>query len=1792
MFKKAAFAAALMSTASAAWAAHDLVLQHTGPDTISLTQTATYTVRLDNSSPTWTDTATGVALTYTYNSSLAGFTGTTFSNGTGSCSDDTAGTINCAIDDIPHGTTNFTIDFDFLVHGDTLPDSNPPSANLSTTATVTSTGDQVSGNESESVTTNIQAGTDLAVTLISSPVSGGNIASGAIWSHEVTVNNNGPLSTTGTTVTLAPAAGTQWIASSMPSGCSVSGANVECTIGGSFADGASQIFSGIDSQVIAVSGSALSLTASVESNLTDEISTNNSATSSATVTPGTDLILDLSESPTGTIIAGDPSTITVTPRYTGDVPNTPTYTVTIPGALTVDTGSLIHDSRWGSCNFSGTTTLTCSGWNDGGAVAGALQPMGAATFDVTGPTGQYTLSGNLTSNSTEADLTNNIDDVIVDFAEPTVDITISKSGPTAPENKFQTGTNIQYTVTLSNPSNSNVDFWGPLSFSETPLAGLTINSINGPAGWTCYTSGCNRTYTEADPFPRNSSQTFTVNATVSSDTATNLENQVCRAAFTHPLVGTPNDQVCDTAAAVTGHPAADSTDLAVAKTVTTPAGDIKAGDWLAYSITMSNIGSNSASNVVVSDNLTGLITSTDGGSFQITTIPADWSCSNGGTPLSSGAYQNSTSVNLSCTIATLASSASDTLEFRIRPQGSASNGNNLNRSNTAYIQSDTPEPDFSNNTGSVNAAVQAKTDFTVTKAVTSWDNKTGTELQYTITVSNANLSGANNVVVTDVLPENVTYLGLDGSTLPSCSGVDIGDTTTSVDKTLECSWSSFPRGGDRSFIVLIRPNNEQQGQTFVNDVYVNVEPGTETAKVGTTEETDYTNNTDQASSTADESDIDLQVNKQDMTDPVYVGDTVTYQVRITNNGPSVATNASIYDYLPTAGFKWVGDVRFYEGSYDPGNEITGTDLTDAGISCSVLPNVDDVGTGGEDKNLPGKLSWMWPPNSENWVGTEPDYNSDYIDGAWDSRILDNADIACNMGLLESGQTRVLTYTLEATERGVYMNHSVVRSQEHIDRVAEGFTDRHWENDVVQHRTTVRTTPDLTFTKEVSTPVVSLMEPFSYTITVTNNDTDAQLYYPKVEDTLPANMELAGTPTLSGALVNGALVCTTIPVPPAAGTPSAAGDTDFACALGEGVPAQGQVVLSVPVRVTGGSVATLNNTAQLHLDTDLEFDNPPPPVDEDNVNVDVVVSSIAGNVYHDVNNNGVRDGGEAAINGVTITLSGTDDYGNPVNATTTTAGGAYLFDNLAPGTYTVTETHPNNWVDGKDSVGQFDSEQGSGVAGNDVISNIVLPADTEATEYNFGELKQLTSGQTTASISGFVYHDVNDDGLFDSGESPISGVTIQLTGNNGDVRTTVTDAGGAYRFEGLEPGATYTVTQAQPNGWGDGKDTAGTVFTNTSTDNDAFTVVPGSGQNGESWNFGELTPVGSVSIEKTAYLNHDAGALCHTDGGEKELVFVNKDRVPVDITWCFRVTNTGNSPLADPVFTDAGLNISPADQSRISAHPDNSLPLQPGATAVWYVDDNRDTSLENFVSIEMSVVDANGDDLPDDPKVESEDSVAAIFGYVFDPPFGIKTGERDGQKQVRWKMVWVNDNVVRADDVRITDPIPEGMTMSGEPECIAFGTTTFSQCEFISPSDELPRGRVNVIASFGPEAGVTAGTVMSAPNRLEIAFDVLIDNPNTDNDYQNQAQAEWTPPDEDNPLQGVTYDKSQIDNMTPDTPLGNIGGMDIPPGSSSVNVKAPPKAVGIPVTSPAGLVLLVLTLGWMVYRHRCRFFPAA
>src|SRR5262249_42879741 len=90
------------------------------------------------------------------------------------------------------------------------------------------------------------------------------------------------------------------------------------------------------------------------------------------------------------------------------------------------------------------------------------------------------------------------------------------------------------------------------------------------------------------------------------------------------------------------------------------------------------------------------------------------------------------------------------------------------------------------------------------------------------------------------------------------------------------------------------------------------------------------------------------------------------------------------------------------------------------------------------------------------------------------------------------------------------------------------------------------------------------------------------------------------------------------------------------------------------------------------------------------------SSLSGHAYVDANNNGVKDPGEAAIAGVTITLTGADTNG-PVNQTATTdASGFYQFSNLNPGTYALTETQPANYFDGKDAIGSQGGTQANDV----------------------------------------------------------------------------------------------------------------------------------------------------------------------------------------------------------------------------------------------------------------------------------------------------------------------------------------------------------------------------------------------------------------------------------------------------------------------------------------------------------------
>jgi uncharacterized repeat protein (TIGR01451 family) len=248
------------------------------------------------------------------------------------------------------------------------------------------------------------------------------------------------------------------------------------------------------------------------------------------------------------------------------------------------------------------------------------------------------------------------------------------------------------------------------------------------------------------------------------------------------------------------------------------------------------------------------------------------------------------------------------------------------------------------------------------------------------------------------------------------------------------------------------------------------------------------------------------------------------------------------------------------------------------------------------------------------------------------------------------------------------------------------------------------------------------------------------------------------------------------------------------------------------------------------------------------------TGLSGSVYIDANRNGVHDASETAgVTGVTLTLTGTDDLGHALNLTTLTDGsGTYSFTSLRPGTYQIFETQPAQWTDGSEHVGTVGGTADGTLVANDTIGNIVLGAGQTGITYDFGEMGQ--------GLAGFVYVDANENGVRDSGETGIAGVTITVTNTSTNVvATTTTDASGAYMVSNL-PAGTYRIAETQPTQYLDGAESVGTLG-GTHAVNDVFDNIPlGVTQVGNNYNFGELAGHigGTVFIDSNNNGVHDTG----------------------------------------------------------------------------------------------------------------------------------------------------------------------------------------------------------------------------------------------------------------------------------------------------------------------------------------------
>jgi hypothetical protein len=179
-----------------------------------------------------------------------------------------------------------------------------------------------------------------------------------------------------------------------------------------------------------------------------------------------------------------------------------------------------------------------------------------------------------------------------------------------------------------------------------------------------------------------------------------------------------------------------------------------------------------------------------------------------------------------------------------------------------------------------------------------------------------------------------------------------------------------------------------------------------------------------------------------------------------------------------------------------------------------------------------------------------------------------------------------------------------------------------------------------------------------------------------------------------------------------------------------------------------------------------------------------LGTISGTKFEDSDGDGQRDSGESGVSGFQIfadlNQNGVRDSGEPFG--TTDSAGRYSFQ-VPPGTYQVREVVPSGWSQTFPSGGFHSVSVPSPGA---LISGI-----------DFGNQR------IAARIEGFKFNDANGNGILDSGESGVSGVTIFLDlDDDGQFDqgepSTVTDSFGDYVFGNLSPGS-YVVREVVPSG---------------------------------------------------------------------------------------------------------------------------------------------------------------------------------------------------------------------------------------------------------------------------------------------------------------------------------------------------------------------------------------------------------
>ena len=1318
--------------------------------------------------------------------------------------------------------------------------------------TITVTASLVGGS-SQSETTTVNTGADLQLAINAAATA----AAGSTQNVVLTVTNGGPDTSPSSTLTYSVPPG--FALSATPGGCSLTGSTLSCSLGAIPNGGSASV---TVTGVIGVGGNS-TLTHSADITGTggvgDGDTSNNVASANTAVTAGSSLSVTKTKSVADPVQVGQSFNYQFTARYSGDFPSGVQVQDNLPANFCAAAPATFTSGAW-TCTASSTCpsaggTFTCT--RSGTGSAGSNVSLGTITAAVQALASGAGIVNTATVSATGASPANgSVNTTVID---PAADLRANKA-KSWPQAAVPVNQAFNYTISATNLGPSAIPSTGTITLTDTVPANLQVNSIAPPSGFSCSSSG-GSSFPQAGPVTIICSSTnlaLAVSATTSNVTINaqataaggTLTNQMCVSSANAPADNvSAND--C-TGVGVNPQANAAQADVSVLKRVV-GIGDAagnrqEAGSPIVWEIEVVNAGPQAATNVAVTDTFNNVFNANSG---QYSLSPIAGSATLGSCSLSPSG--SAVSLN-NCAITSLpvCTAGVDCPKYQVTVRhfgDGTSSDDQFTVTNTAFaLTQDEADPNLTNNNANNNTPATAYFIARADVAVTKTDNPdpvlAGQLLTYTITASNPSATSASrafNVSVNDALPAGLVFLSESTSGGGSCTATPtVGGTTGPGNDTLTCGWSSIARGSQQTVTVRVRATAALAAALGGSGSISN------TATVSTTTPEisgGAANNTATQSTTINAPAYDLIVNKTDDVDPVNVGDNVTYTLTATNNGASTAENVVLTDTLPSgAGAPtFVGLVTPLPSGVNCNTSAVTVGVAGGSISCAI------VSLGGTGSGSTGEAN--------------------------------------------SVQVRV---RLQGADKGTFSNSASVR----FANAAQDAFDPQANNNATEP-TTFRFKADVQVVDKTAvqsgtnTPLASVAQGqgFDWVVNLRNNGPQAA-EATSFSDTLPAGLQLTGTPALSvtsGTFTPVAPTCT-----------GSAGGTSTTCVI-TSMPSGGTATVRIPVQLVSSLAngTAISNTASIVTTGSGDTNGGADPSAGNNFGSGTITaqtSVLSGRVYEDSNGNGQVDAGEPAIAGVTLTLTGTDSLGNAVTRTTTSdASGNWTFS-VPAGTYTVTETQPGAFLPGMTRAGIASGAgssagtvpaSGAGVTSGpngsnaNVIQNVVLGTGGTSSNNLLGEVR-------AGSVAGRVYQDADYNGAFTAGEPGIANVTLQLTGTdmfgNAVNASTTSAADGSYAFSGLVPGSYTVVEPTQPAGFADGSETAGSAGGNTATNERISGIALTSNASATGYNFGERLPRVTVRVFEDA---DNDGVPAAGDAGitgvTLHLTGTSSTGSPVDIT---------------------------------------------------------------------------------------------------------------------------------------------------------------------------------------------------------------------------------------------------------------------------------------------------------------------